>query len=858
MLTLIMTAALVDGYSPAKAASLKQETSPEWTLAGDARGDNYGLSLIGADVNGDGYSDLIVGSTGYPFENKEGKVYVYHGSPTGLSISPNWTFFGQEETSARIGWSLANAGDVNRDGFEDVLIGAPGAGYHGQAYLFYGSPNGLEEQAGWQISGEDFDNTGSAVGAGDVNGDGLIDLVIGVSHVQAGKGAINVYYANADGTLDTISDWSAYGIERNDHFGSTLAIGDPNNDGFSDIAIGGEGQKSAGLAVLFLGGPDGVIEKASWAYLPKEMLWKAGAALAFGDTNGDGRDDLMVGFPGYEFQSGGAALFLGTDDGLTKGFEWSVKGDDGINRMGQSIAMLPRISEDGYLLNDIVVGSDAYPSYDERGRVYRFAGGAESPSSKSFWAVEGETEGDRLGERVANIGDVNGDGAMDLAVSAPGYDAERGKVMVYYGTDVVGKSNQSLALGNAVPSQTDQTNGPSSNNQSSNSQSANELDSGLRDRVRGLTNVSTQATSNESTNTSNSGTGGANVDVSAESLTADGKALAAQGDTDGAFRAFSQAIELDPTHAPAFAGRAVIYLGQRNLDAAVDDFVKAFSLDAAMADEYMSFFNGLAEAAPNDPNVYNYRGRAYYALNETAKALADFERAITMDPTKGVFYANRGLVYSRLGEIEVAIADYSRSIELAPEYHMAYYDRAIDYAALGEYQKAFDDYSRSIQLNPSHANSYNNRAAIYVKYEMFEEAIDDHTKALALQPHNGRFYMNRASTYLDAKSYELGLVDINRAIELAPLAPNAYRIRGLLLVLTERYDEGVTNFTVAIGLNPEFALAYLGRGMANYLNQSYTDAISDFNTYLEMVPDASNREQVASYILKAELMSIKE
>ena len=90
----------------ALAAPLPQNEKADWVAQGDETGDNFGVTLAGADVNGDGYSDLIVGALGYPYENKEGKVYVYHGSADGLAAEPSWTSIGSTDHD-RLGAALA-------------------------------------------------------------------------------------------------------------------------------------------------------------------------------------------------------------------------------------------------------------------------------------------------------------------------------------------------------------------------------------------------------------------------------------------------------------------------------------------------------------------------------------------------------------------------------------------------------------------------------------------------------------------------------------------------------------------------------------------------------------------------------
>src|SRR5690606_21413176 len=98
--------------------------TPAWTADGEFAQDNFGHSVASAgDVNGDGYSDVIIGAPSYPNYTWRGKAYLYHGGPGGLAASPAWTYQG-EKLNDRLGWSVASAGDVNGDGYSDVVLGA--------------------------------------------------------------------------------------------------------------------------------------------------------------------------------------------------------------------------------------------------------------------------------------------------------------------------------------------------------------------------------------------------------------------------------------------------------------------------------------------------------------------------------------------------------------------------------------------------------------------------------------------------------------------------------------------------------------------------------------------------------------
>ncbi|MBK6539087.1 MAG: FG-GAP repeat protein [Ignavibacteria bacterium] len=181
--------------------------SPNWIAKGDQNGGAFGKSAsMAGDVNGDGYSDVIIGAYGY--NDKEGMVFVYYGSLTGLSKTANWSAEGNEEKS-NFGSSVATAGDVNGDKFSDVIISA-----EDKVFVYYGSTNGLSKTPNWSSKGSKnnvyFGNCVST--AGDVNGDGFSDIIIGDFGYNNEEGMVFVYYGSPIG-LSKTANWTAKGTK---------------------------------------------------------------------------------------------------------------------------------------------------------------------------------------------------------------------------------------------------------------------------------------------------------------------------------------------------------------------------------------------------------------------------------------------------------------------------------------------------------------------------------------------------------------------------------------------------------------------------------------------------------------------
>ncbi|MCP4429162.1 MAG: hypothetical protein GY803_32145, partial [Chloroflexi bacterium] len=220
-----------------------------WLLEWDQAYANLGFSARTAgDVNGDGYDDVIVGA--YRFDNgesDEGQAALHYGSDRGIVSYPAWTVEG-DQASAWLGHAVASAGDVNNDGYADVIVGArsyDSGGYtdNGKAEVYYGSATGLNSTADWVAAGgQDNELFGHAVAAaGDVNGDGYEDVIIGArgySNGEAAEGRAYVYYGSAAGLVLTPT-WTAESNYTSAWFGYAVnTAGDVNNDGYDDVIVG--------------------------------------------------------------------------------------------------------------------------------------------------------------------------------------------------------------------------------------------------------------------------------------------------------------------------------------------------------------------------------------------------------------------------------------------------------------------------------------------------------------------------------------------------------------------------------------------------------------------------------------------
>jgi hypothetical protein len=320
-------------YEPATTAS----SQANWMVTGPQANSHFGISVayVG-DIDGDGYQDAVVGASGYSGEfPDQGEIAVYYGTPDGLSDWPQVTFTLPID-GAEYGRAVAGAGDVNNDGFADVLTSAPfsGSDRAGVVYIDYGSPDGFQgyDELLGQMSGDRF---GFALAAGDINNDGYTDVLIGAPGYQGegmpDTGAVFLFYGGPDG-LNTEPAWIVESFEAGMQLGYALAVGDFNGDGFADIAIGAKTYDSnfpdSGAVFVYYGsgqGPGGgsqtTPDSADWTFVGEGAGHFFGAALAAGgDVNGNGFDDLVVGAPGFGFNNdnyGALYGFWGSDVGLT-------------------------------------------------------------------------------------------------------------------------------------------------------------------------------------------------------------------------------------------------------------------------------------------------------------------------------------------------------------------------------------------------------------------------------------------------------------------------------------------------------------------------------------------------------------
>jgi Ca2+-binding RTX toxin-like protein len=412
-------------------------------IFGANAGDQSGHSVASAgDVNGDGYADVVIGAR---FANGGvGAGYVVFGTPSGLPSSVDLAavaagsggFVIQGGTANdNVGWWVASAGDVNGDGFDDVIIGAPGtdrtggAFDAGAAYVVFGgnfgvtpAPVDLSDIAagigGFLIRGADGgDVAGWSVSSADVNGDGFDDLIIGAQAADGpggtrpGSGETYVVFGGASSpsnvdlaSFDSNAGIVINGVASGDASGVSVSnAGDVNGDGYDDLLIGArfanaDGISDTGEAYVVFGGPDGFPQSIDLADVGTTIGGfvvrgdSEGALLGhtvsgIGDVNGDGFDDIALGAP----------------------FHIGLNQPNGGNSY-------------------VIFGRSTFPT-----EVFL------TPDGTSVSVFHGINGSDTSGWAVSGAGDINGDGYDDFLIGAPGGDGPgnvrdaSGEVYVVFG-----------------------------------------------------------------------------------------------------------------------------------------------------------------------------------------------------------------------------------------------------------------------------------------------------------------------------------------------------------------------------------------------------------------------------------------
>ncbi len=413
---------------------------------GLTEGGDIGVSLSqGADANGDGKADLLIGGPGAEGpDGYTGGAFLLYGplSTNHVEYEVDGAIYGEEE-GQETGFGVSMGPDMDGDGKGELLAGAPGVATWGEesggAAFFYGpvgGPHPMSDGDALIVS----DAAGRRMGAsasmgGDLDGDAVADLLLGSDEQDVAEAGVAwVFLGPLSGLLGpATADATLLGGEAGDRSGAALsARGDADGDGILDVVVGapggsGEGD-AAGLCWLALGPVSGARAQAdadALLYGPGPE-GDAGAALSFGgDVDGDGYDDLLVGSPGYGVDGGSAGVAwlisapAAWGSASLIGANASVSGADG-ELLGRGLALEGDYDGDGN--DDLVIGVPGPEDGTEAGEAliwYGPVGGSLDPAAADYTLL-GRDGGDRLGWAVDSAGDTDDDGLADLLLGAIG------------------------------------------------------------------------------------------------------------------------------------------------------------------------------------------------------------------------------------------------------------------------------------------------------------------------------------------------------------------------------------------------------------------------------------------------------
>lgn len=250
--------------------------------------------------------------------------------------------------------------------------------------------------------------------------------------------------------------------------------------------------------------------------------------------------------------------------------------------------------------------------------------------------------------------------------------------------------------------------------------------------------------------------------------------------------------------------------------------------------EAIADYSKAIEIDPQDAKSYYNRGIVKAELEDYQGAIADYNKAIEINPNDADFYGNRGCVKIDTEDYLGAIEDFDNALEINSNDYIFYYNRSVAKIKLGDYRGAIDDLSKAMEINPNDIDSCKDRGFAKIKLKDYRGAIADFNKALELNPQDASAHYNLGNAKNGLGDYQEAIVDFTKAIEINPQDAGSYVNRGTARFRIKDYLGAILDCSQAIEINPQNSTAYLNRGIAKGSSGDHKSACIDIEKAAEL------------------------
>ena len=271
-----------------------------------------------------------------------------------------------------------------------------------------------------------------------------------------------------------------------------------------------------------------------------------------------------------------------------------------------------------------------------------------------------------------------------------------------------------------------------------------------------------------------------------------------------------------------YIAQGVAQVDKGDSDAAIAEYEKAMILD------------------PGNVIPFINRGKARANKGALDAAIADYDKAISMDPDNALTYNNRCFARVKKGDFDAAIADCDKSIALDPTFAFAYNNRGQAFASQGKFDKAMADYDKSIAFDDENIFAYQNRGDARIQLENWDGAIADFDKCIAIDAKAAMPYNSRGLARYYKGEVDQALDDYNKALSLDPNLAISYNNRALALTDKGNLDQAMADYDKAIALNDKDDLVYNNRGHLRNQKKDWNGALADFDKAIALNPKSAN------------------